>query len=238
MVIQLLLSLVGLYLAAGVVFALVFHRQGLVRMDPGVEGGGWFFRLLITPGLVALWPVLWRKGRRSLRGDEVAGSAEGPIAPAGLRAFHRWAVTLLALGLPVLVAAGFLLRPAVPIEETAPTAVPRPLPAELLRLGPPPEGLALTGLIRGGGAGRRQIELEVAEDLEIPSLALFVAPEDGPGLPSEAVFVGPVYGPDRLRYELPKRRSGVFIFYSLAQQRRVASWEYLVDYQSAAGKGN
>lgn len=55
----------GAYLAAGIVFAIAFHFWGMRRVDPGAAGSTLAFRLLVTPGLVALWPWLariWRRG--------------------------------------------------------------------------------------------------------------------------------------------------------------------------------
>lgn len=62
---ELVLSLVGIYLAIGVLFALGFVLFGVKRIDPSAEKGTWGFRVLIFPGCVALWPVLigrWAKG--------------------------------------------------------------------------------------------------------------------------------------------------------------------------------
>ena len=53
-----LLLLIGAYAAAGLLCAVWLHWSGLRRIDPGVEGAGLFFRLLITPGMIALWPLL------------------------------------------------------------------------------------------------------------------------------------------------------------------------------------
>lgn len=49
---------VALYAAAGVVFALLFLAFGIARIDNGAKGTGIGFRLLILPGLIALWPLM------------------------------------------------------------------------------------------------------------------------------------------------------------------------------------
>ncbi|MFN7936582.1 MAG: hypothetical protein U0R19_24885 [Bryobacteraceae bacterium] len=54
----------GLYTAAGVVFAAVFMWRGADRVDAGAHGAGLGFRLLIAPGCVALWPLLAVRWRR------------------------------------------------------------------------------------------------------------------------------------------------------------------------------
>ena len=56
---------VFLYLGAGMAVVLVFYlRGGLARFDPATVGSSFFFRLLILPGLVALWPWLLIAARR------------------------------------------------------------------------------------------------------------------------------------------------------------------------------
>ena len=47
-----------LYLGVGVVFRIPFVWRGVHRIDPAAPGSTWGFRLLILPGVVALWPVL------------------------------------------------------------------------------------------------------------------------------------------------------------------------------------
>ena len=49
---------VALYGAAGLVFALLFLALGLTRIDNGAKGAGIGFRLIILPGLIALWPLM------------------------------------------------------------------------------------------------------------------------------------------------------------------------------------
>lgn len=48
----------ALYAAAGAVFAVVFLVLGVTRIDNGAKGAGLGFRLLILPGLIALWPLM------------------------------------------------------------------------------------------------------------------------------------------------------------------------------------
>lgn len=59
-----MLTAAGLYLAAGLLFATAFVSSGVQRVDPAARGAGLGFRLLIFPGVVALWPWLairwWR----------------------------------------------------------------------------------------------------------------------------------------------------------------------------------
>ena len=60
-----LLNIIGGYLALGGAFALVFLTTGLGRVDPVAAAGPLRFKLLIAPGIVAIWPVMlvmWLKG--------------------------------------------------------------------------------------------------------------------------------------------------------------------------------
>lgn len=65
----------GAYLVLGFLFAVAFHWRGLRRIDPSAERGTWGFRVLVTPGIVALWPVLWRRWARAADGLPEENSA-------------------------------------------------------------------------------------------------------------------------------------------------------------------
>jgi len=54
------------YAAAGALFAIAFAVWGVGRIDHEAHGAGLAFRLIITPGVIVLWPVLahrWASGR-------------------------------------------------------------------------------------------------------------------------------------------------------------------------------
>ncbi|MDX2017334.1 MAG: hypothetical protein SFY95_06800 [Planctomycetota bacterium] len=90
-----LLAIVGTYAGVGIPIALALAFSGLHRFDPAARGAGIGFRLLITPGLAALWPwALWRWWR---------ARASSEPAPAGVahRRAHARAWLILA---PVLAA--------------------------------------------------------------------------------------------------------------------------------------
>ena len=58
---QVVVSMFELYALAGVVFAVLFLPRGVARLDPRVAGAPKALRLLLSPGVAALWPVLaWR----------------------------------------------------------------------------------------------------------------------------------------------------------------------------------
>jgi len=56
-----LVALLGLYALAGVIFAFPFLLRGVSRIDPVASGSTWGFRVIVFPGVVALWPLLLRR---------------------------------------------------------------------------------------------------------------------------------------------------------------------------------
>jgi hypothetical protein len=55
---QLLVQTVAAYVGLGGAFALVFAWRWAGRLDAAAEHGTWGFRVLILPGVIALWPLL------------------------------------------------------------------------------------------------------------------------------------------------------------------------------------
>jgi hypothetical protein len=53
-------SLVGVfagYAAFGVLFAIAFVTKGISRVDPAAKGSSAGFKLIILPGVAAMWPL-------------------------------------------------------------------------------------------------------------------------------------------------------------------------------------
>jgi hypothetical protein len=112
-IVSTMLLLLGLYGSAGLICALWLHARGLRRIDPAVEGAGIFFRLLITPGIVALWPLLMARWQGKQQDREVLGSVHRPLEAAALRRTQARLAWALALLLPAAVAAALLTRPSL-----------------------------------------------------------------------------------------------------------------------------
>jgi hypothetical protein len=51
----------GAYLFVGATCAAVFVSKGLQRIDGAAKDMPWMARLLVVPGLVALWPLMLAK---------------------------------------------------------------------------------------------------------------------------------------------------------------------------------
>ena len=60
------LMLLG-YLAIGLLVGIGFVLRGVNRVDPVAADSPWFFRLVILPGCVGLWPVVLRMWFKSGR---------------------------------------------------------------------------------------------------------------------------------------------------------------------------
>ena len=62
-------GVLGAYAALGFAFAIAFVARGIRSVDPVAKGSSIGFRLIVFPGVVALWPLLlrvWvRKGQQT-----------------------------------------------------------------------------------------------------------------------------------------------------------------------------
>jgi hypothetical protein len=58
---QFAVGVVEAYAVIGVAFALMFLPRGVTRLDPRVAAAPKTLRLLILPGIVALWPLFTRR---------------------------------------------------------------------------------------------------------------------------------------------------------------------------------
>ena len=58
---QWIANLLTAYAAAGLFFAAVFLTRGIGRVDPAAKHSSIGFRLIILPGVAALWPLLLKR---------------------------------------------------------------------------------------------------------------------------------------------------------------------------------
>jgi hypothetical protein len=70
---EVILMVAGAYAGLGVLFSLAFVTRGVGVVDRAARGAPVGFRVLITPGVVALWPLL---ARRWLAARHVADTKE------------------------------------------------------------------------------------------------------------------------------------------------------------------
>jgi hypothetical protein len=56
-----IVRLLGLYAGVGILFAVPFVWRGAGRIDPVAREATPGFRLVILPGVIALWPLLARR---------------------------------------------------------------------------------------------------------------------------------------------------------------------------------
>ena len=186
------LKALALYLELGLGWAIWLHVWGLRRTDPGVEGAGFFFRLLITPGLIALWPLVAARSLAKTGGTQVLGGSQSPVSSRGLRTLHFRLIQILAPCLPLFVGLALSLRPApAPSQVESPPGTPARLPesaATALRFTP---AVPLAASISWSGAGAPQLRLQPLPGFEPDDWLLYwtrAAAEPQPGFsPDEPV---------------------------------------------------
>ena len=113
--------LIAAYLTIGSLFSVIFHRHGIHAMDPAARNAGLGFRLIVTPGLIALWPVIARRWIQAKGGGY--GRFEPPRGPSPerLRSHHALLWKAFAILLPGILAIALHERPTpdVPKSGTA-----------------------------------------------------------------------------------------------------------------------
>lgn len=195
-------NIIGIYLAAGVIFAVPFVTLWAGRLDTVALKGGWGFRLVILPAATALWPLLLAKTLRMLRGEYRLPDSEEIATASRLRGLHGWAFFILVATAPVLCIAALLSRPpetSATVGQLKVTPLAQVLPLAATRLG----DLPIEVTLRTDGT-HHQVQLDIGQPLAKPAVALYWGPQShDSGISPEAVFLGSVWGPARLLFPLP-----------------------------------
>ncbi|MDX2175600.1 MAG: hypothetical protein SF028_03930 [Candidatus Sumerlaeia bacterium] len=189
----LFLALTG-YLAVGLLASVALHARGLTRFDEQARGAAFFFRVLATPGMVALWPLLL------LRWMASGGSPLPQLDPAqggsprALRARHGLAWQALLVAVPLVLAGALIAR--VP-SATSYEPLPAALLAEGRTLENPFPGYDISARYEALAGGAR-LALDVREELPIRDTLLYWME---PGRP--AMLLGAVPAPGAATFAVP-----------------------------------
>ena len=65
--VEIILTLVAVYLLLGVLFVIPFLMKGLSKIDEGVNGSTIGFKIIIIPGVIVFWPVLLKSWVKNLK---------------------------------------------------------------------------------------------------------------------------------------------------------------------------
>ena len=112
-----LVKVAAVHVACGLLVAVLFLVRWRKTFDPSAAHGSWGFRVLVVPGIVALWPLILLKVRAVARGGSAQGPAETPVGQGTLRRNHGFACIALAILGPLLFAVALIWR-APRLEDT------------------------------------------------------------------------------------------------------------------------
>ena len=222
-----LLSVLGAYLLTGVIAAVALHARGLREVDHATVGAPLMFRAFVTPGMIALWPVLLLKWRKVARGVEAIGGPDAPVRAMGLRQVHGLAARGLAVALPIVIGAAVMVRgPLAMSEAVASLQEPAPLAHVAIERKGAFGDLPIALRLRTDDMRSWQVELGIARDLEKAGLALYWADApNGALMPDAAVYLGNVYGPGSRRYVIDEKHiaaGGTLLLYSFIDAEVIA----------------
>lgn len=117
-----LVTVAAVYAGCGLLVAVLFLARWCKAFDPSATAGSWGFRVLIVPGIIALWPVILAKVWTVRRGGSAQGPAETPVRQETLRRNHGLAFIALAVIGPLLFAVALIWR-APRLEDAPPVDV-------------------------------------------------------------------------------------------------------------------
>jgi hypothetical protein len=123
-VLEVMLLVLLIYVTVGALFAALYHWRGMVRLDPSAAGASWFFRSIITPGIILFWPLLARQWGRAAVPNRTL--IDETISPETLRRLHQWAWYLMVILVPLILATALRVRPSARTLPAFPTGLESP----------------------------------------------------------------------------------------------------------------
>jgi hypothetical protein len=94
----------GIYCAVGFLLLVPMHKVMLNSLDESMAGASIGFRIVVTPGLVLLWPVIVRRWIRSRRLNPKTAEIIQSRASENARLAHVWITRILAISIPIAFA--------------------------------------------------------------------------------------------------------------------------------------
>lgn len=217
---------VAAYVAVGVGMAAWLQAGVLARRDPSMHGASWLFRIAVTPGLVALWPLMMA----APRDGHLRAEHQPATAPRRLRRRHALAMPVLCVALPILAAWALVARESLVEPTNAALPAQFVADAELTHVVRKStalvDGFAIRAMVLADAQGRRHVvELDVREDIPLRAPALYWLTEFSVRQPMRgSEFLGAVPGRGVHRFELPAELAnarGEFAIVSFDDNRRL-----------------
>jgi hypothetical protein len=102
------------YVFLGILACLLIQFSKLHLLDDSADGGSFGFRIVITPGIILLWPLVLYKTRASKKASDMTANGEHQASALQLRSKQRLSIVILAVIIPILFATALLARPNAP----------------------------------------------------------------------------------------------------------------------------
>ncbi len=102
-IVSFLVKIATVHIAFGIVIAILFFTRWLKTMDPAATGSSWGFKVLVTPGVVALWPLILMKVFHHKSLPDADGAEK-------LRRTHRTAIIVLMIFVSLIFTAALVWR--------------------------------------------------------------------------------------------------------------------------------
>jgi tellurite resistance protein TehA-like permease len=107
------------YVLLGIVVAVYIHFFALHLLDDSANGGSIGFRILVTPGIIGLWPIVLSKANDVKKDIKVGSDPNSPFSARQIRSGQKVLIQFLTVIILVLLATALIKRP-----EPYPSSVP------------------------------------------------------------------------------------------------------------------